>query len=307
VSLDTELNSILGAQASGAFKYLHADAVAAWRPELDAALSALVWRYTVAADRPSPGALLQNLEFHNNDYWHDKLRARTGVPLYWWRQKVALVVFTVGARYGWLRLRAHMLDNGWARRADWRRVAYQWCHRLHTALRAASILNFLAFLVRGTHVSLLERFVNARRVTALPRQPRQVNFDFMHQQLLWHGISEFSLFAVSLINVGRITGYGRRAWRYATSLATGSGSGGDVDSGIDGGDGGGGGGGGVVLQRGACPVCAADPITTPYVASCGHVYCYYCLRGSRIDQPSFACFTCGDVISSDRPLRASDV
>ena len=48
-----------------------------------------------------------------------------------------------------------------------------------------------------------------------------------------------------------------------------------------------------------CVVCAADPIAVPYAASCGHLYCYTCLAGSRLAEPSarFRCPRCDAAVT----------
>ena len=48
-----------------------------------------------------------------------------------------------------------------------------------------------------------------------------------------------------------------------------------------------------------CVVCAADPIAVPYAASCGHLYCYTCLAGSRLAEPSarFRCPRCDSAVT----------
>jgi hypothetical protein len=56
-----------------------------------------------------------------------------------------------------------------------------------------------------------------------------------------------------------------------------------------------------------CPVCQADPVTMPHVARpCSHVFCYYCLAGSRLGELRFRCPTCDEVVTSaERVQRPS--
>ena len=52
----------------------------------------------------------------------------------------------------------------------------------------------------------------------------------------------------------------------------------------------------------ACAMCHAENPTIPYVASCGHGYCYLCLRAAVTDDLGFRCVACGRaVVSSGRP------
>jgi len=46
-------------------------------------------------------------------------------------------------------------------------------------------------------------------------------------------------------------------------------------------------------------ICNTKPIYTPYVASCGHVFCYYCLAGSlKLEGNRFQCPRCAKQIRS---------
>ena len=51
-----------------------------------------------------------------------------------------------------------------------------------------------------------------------------------------------------------------------------------------------------------CAMCELKPIAIPYEASCGHVYCYVCLRMAISDNPKFRCSQCGQHVESSKPL-----
>ena len=51
-----------------------------------------------------------------------------------------------------------------------------------------------------------------------------------------------------------------------------------------------------------CTMCELKPIAIPYEASCGHVYCYVCLRMAISDNPKFRCSQCGQHVESSKPL-----
>ncbi|KAL3782109.1 hypothetical protein ACHAW5_007274 [Stephanodiscus triporus] len=51
-----------------------------------------------------------------------------------------------------------------------------------------------------------------------------------------------------------------------------------------------------------CSLCHVINPAIPYIASCGHCYCYICLRVAVTDNLSFRCVDCGQtIISSGRP------
>jgi len=49
-----------------------------------------------------------------------------------------------------------------------------------------------------------------------------------------------------------------------------------------------------------CSMCHAAPPTVPYIASCGHCYCYLCLRTAVTDNLRFSCVECEKLIVSSR-------
>lgn len=52
----------------------------------------------------------------------------------------------------------------------------------------------------------------------------------------------------------------------------------------------------------SCSLCHMDNPTVPYIASCGHCYCYMCLRMAVTDDIGFCCVDCGrSIASSGRP------
>ncbi len=54
-----------------------------------------------------------------------------------------------------------------------------------------------------------------------------------------------------------------------------------------------------------CSLCHAVNPAIPYIASCGHCYCYVCLRVAVMDNLSFRCVDCGRIISSSSRLKQS--
>ena len=50
-----------------------------------------------------------------------------------------------------------------------------------------------------------------------------------------------------------------------------------------------------------CSMCHVENPTIPYIASCGHCYCYLCLCTAVTDDLSFRCVDCGEwIVSSGR-------
>ena len=52
-----------------------------------------------------------------------------------------------------------------------------------------------------------------------------------------------------------------------------------------------------------CSMCNVDNPSIPYIASCGHCYCYICLRMAVTDDLSFRCLDCGQMIVSSSRVK----
>jgi hypothetical protein len=53
----------------------------------------------------------------------------------------------------------------------------------------------------------------------------------------------------------------------------------------------------------SCAICSLEPIVIPYKTSCGHVYCYTCLKSALVDNFHYRCMVCGEKVVSNEPLR----
>lgn len=52
----------------------------------------------------------------------------------------------------------------------------------------------------------------------------------------------------------------------------------------------------------SCAICSLKPIVIPYKTSCGHMYCYTCLRSALVDNSQYRCMVCGVKVASSKPL-----
>lgn len=50
-----------------------------------------------------------------------------------------------------------------------------------------------------------------------------------------------------------------------------------------------------------CAICNMRPIAIPYETSCGHFYCYTCLRLAASDEINLKCVICGEIINRSSP------
>eukprot|EP01116_Phalansterium_solitarium_P018863 TRINITY_DN5125_c0_g2_i1.p1 TRINITY_DN5125_c0_g2~~TRINITY_DN5125_c0_g2_i1.p1 ORF type:complete len:332 (+),score=85.64 TRINITY_DN5125_c0_g2_i1:112-1107(+) len=269
IRLDSEIGDLLGSQFMKIFAFFKTDFVEKFKPELTLCLDLLIYRFSIYASGTTFGNRLQNLRFS---------RGETGSISK--TQTVFYGLFTVGFKWMWTRL------NAWvSARDDWGdlRNSRMWATLsfLESAYKTASILNFFVFLVDGRFVSVVNRLLSMRLVYNTTSARRNVSFEWMNRQLVWHGFTEFMIFVMPLINLDKLKNFVRR--RLYTPAA---------DS---------------ALPATMCPVCQSDPAQTPHVSSCGHLFCYYCLRRSITDDSRFACPRCNLVVTSMRRAEAADL
>ncbi len=327
--LDSDLTQMLSYQLSRIGQFVSPQVWSAFKPELDALLQVLIFRFTILRDVPTPGNKLSNLRYANATAPAPTTilpplaasspvataatalataTAATGMAAakvlsdgLTARQKWLYALLWIGGRYGWTRLNQYMLHNGFGHfpAGDWHERLYRFCRAVETAYRALSIANFALFLWNGRYRSLLDRVLSMRLVYAHGKVVRQVTFDFMNQQLIWHGFSEFLLFILPLINFERIRALLRRMF-HSTPAGSAAAAGGAAA-----GAAGGSGGAAVAdLLNSSCPVCSLSPITVPYRAEpCGHLFCYYCLAGSRTADRNYRCARCDQTVTSQHPLQ----
>jgi peroxin-2 len=323
--LDDELTLLLREQFMRIFSLLHPGTIGRLQPELTVLLDFLIFRYSVWEGRPLPGMALMNLRFRNEgglatggnssipiDNSSDttsspRLAAvggHSGVegPGLSTTQRNLYCFGAVFLRYIWSRTGHAAATSHWgdAEPNNWRNIAWHVLRRTEATYRAASVLNFLAFLRSGRYRSILERILRTRLVYAQPSAPRAISYEYLNRQLVWAEVSEVLLFILPLVNAAAV----KRAVRSIlprlptfpfTPISQTIGSNGM--STIRGGDGSIGSSGGTI-----CGICGSVDILTPCKAEpCGHIFCYYCLRGHTAVDSRFQCPECLVKVEGMRP------
>ncbi|KAH9943387.1 peroxisomal biogenesis factor 2 [Epithele typhae] len=232
---------------------------------------------------------------------------------------------TIFVPYFHNRIRAHALSNAWpdAPSSDRRRRAWEFLTRLESIHALAAFTNFVVFLWNGRYGLLA--FAPAFDLCAAHFQ-REVSFEFMNRQMVWHAFTEFLLFLLPLIDTRAL----RRQLTTFTSHLTlssilpaplralaGSPAAEKSEQAAPRGK-------YWALSEDQCAICADNastnlnfsdpanaltslapcphyvpqfPIHNPYITSCGHVFCYYCLTDRMMraaDERS------GGVVAADR-------
>ncbi|KAF7662840.1 hypothetical protein LDENG_00224670 [Lucifuga dentata] len=274
LELDSALEQLVWTQFSQCFYNCRPGLLTPLEPELRALLQLLLWRFTLYSSSTTVGQSLLSLRYHNT---------YSSSPLYRplsHRQKLGLALLTAGPR--WLQERSHSLllclgmGSGGPVSEGFSGLLQHGLRRcltfISSIIQLANIVNFLVFLRKGRHPVLAERIVGARTVFSKPNMVRDITYQYMNREMLWHGFAEFLIFLLPLINTKKL-----KETLYST-LFGGKAEGEGVKEGQD------------VWKE--CGLCGEWP-TMPHIVGCQHVFCYYCIKSHTIADAYLTCPKCG--------------
>ncbi|KAF9268116.1 peroxisomal biogenesis factor 2 [Marasmius fiardii PR-910] len=272
-------------------------------PELTMGIQLALYRFSIWNSGASYGAKLQGLRYITPTRSNETL-APSGIP-----RRILMVhgALTILIPYLHSRIRTHGLSYAWsdAPSADRRRKTWALLGTLESMHSTASLLNFVAFLWNGHFRTMADRLLNMRLVPSRRLVQRDVSYEFMNRQMVWHTFTEFLLFLLPLINARKVQrGINKVASLLSALLGTSQSTRpsnhekrGKYWS----------------LPDDQCAICAERasfnlnptdpanvftnltesvlpstsheseseapryPLYIPYITSCGHLYCYHCI------------------------------
>lgn len=316
--LDEELLGLLREQVGNALKYFGGLGSALkdeWADEMLLVLRGILFKLTVWDHDATYGAALQNLRY--TDARHS---GPVPVPPST-AQKSLYGLVTVCGRYAWARLEGWLLqqDNGLDEPHPRVKRLKKLTSMAESAHAGAAFVSFLVFLLHGRHRTLLDRILRMRLAPPTSQVSREVSFEYLNRQLVWHAFTEFLLFVLPLIGINKWRRWLTRTWR-KTKKAVSSSADAEPDDKK---------GEYSFLPERTCAICYQDQntasteqeilaaaassgvvgsaqtdITNPYeTIPCGCVYCFVCLA-TRIegeDGEGWTCLRCGEVVKECRP------
>ncbi|XP_036073260.1 peroxisome biogenesis factor 2 isoform X2 [Oryzias melastigma] len=255
LELDAALEQLLWTRFSHCFQSCRPGLLTPVEPELRAFLYLLLWRFTLFSNSATVGQSLLSLRYH---------RAGSSSPRY--RplspgQKFSLALLAAGPR--WFQDRSHSL-----------------LPLLGLGSRGST---FESDDGNGRHPILPERITGAQAVFSKPNVTRDVTYQYMNRELLWHGFADFLIFLLPLLNTRKLktavssfvfgeetsdrkeTGERRELWK-------------------------------------ECGLCGEWP-TMPHTVGCQHVFCYYCIKSHSIADACLTCPKCGAEARQPEPLN----
>ncbi|KAK2014885.1 hypothetical protein LZ32DRAFT_602941 [Colletotrichum eremochloae] len=315
--LDDELLELLRGQVGDALKYFAGGHLKDdWSAEILLALRAMLFKLTVWDNDATYGAALQNLKYTDARKNASVLVA----PSKWQKSLYGLV--TVFGRYGWEKWENWLLDHddGYSDEPNPRLQRLSRITSRVTTLHAgAAFVSFLVFLLQGRYRTLLDRVLRMRLAPPTSQVSREVSFEYLNRQLVWHAFTEFLLFILPLVGINRWRRWISRTWRKTKEIIT---TKGDEDKTANGEFG--------FLPERTCAICYQDQnalasteteimaaaassgvigsaqtdITNPYeTIPCGCVYCFVCLatRLEREEGEGWTCLRCGELVKECKP------
>lgn len=260
VELDDELFSLFKSKLTEVFKHAGGSFYPTFEPEIKALLKAVLYGFTVYECGATVGQRLLGLEYFTNGMSLGRITRQ---------QSLALILLGVGLP--WFRERCLRLFLQVAP-PEQRNKVERGISLLETAVRAASIANFVLFLVRGRYCSLGNRIVGVVSGHTARPMLREVQFDFMNRELLWHGFAEFIGFLLPLINMYPAKNLISRKLLHRKLRPT------------------------KPCQRTLrdmteCGICGVSP-TQPHEIGCKHVFCYYCIASQVTADANYSCPLC---------------
>ncbi|KAH8605746.1 Pex2 Pex12 amino terminal region [Trypanosoma vivax] len=139
-----------------------------------------------------------------------------------------------------------------------------------------SFLHMLHFLATGQYRTIVERLLSLRLVHGSQKVYRFTNLSYLNQNVYFQAWSSF----LAVLNVSRYIPRLRRSLRSVIAR-----------------------GGDASLDGNLCCACHNTP-TIAQRSNCGHLYCYYCIKGRLADATkTFSCFHCGEQVHTSAPAN----
>ncbi|KAI0307272.1 Pex12 amino terminal region-domain-containing protein [Multifurca ochricompacta] len=200
--LDVELVNLLRDPLSKALGLINSTLKSRFEPELSLFIQLTLYRLSVWATGASYGAKLQDLKYIiplTDDRGICACEYSTPrLP-----RKVLLIhgALTIILPYIHTRLRGHALSKAWpdAPSSDRRRMAWELMIKLETAHAAFALASFIAFLWDGQYRTTVDRLLSMKLVPSRRLVRRNVSYEYMNRQMVWHAFTEFLIFLLPLL------------------------------------------------------------------------------------------------------------
>ncbi|XP_053571120.1 peroxisome biogenesis factor 2 [Bombina bombina] len=273
IELNKALEQLIWSQFNSCFQGFKPGLLTRFEPEIKAFLGLFLWRFTVYSKNATVGQAILNIQYKNDLAQTKKYRPLNK------QQKVWLALFTVGSK--WLEERSYDLFSNSPFGSSFQKTKY-FINTIAGLVKFSVLLNFFIFLQQGKFATLTERLLRIRSVFITPQDVRQIGFEYMNREILWHGFAEFLIFLLPLINTQKLKSK-IFSWCKPVSVLN------FKDPSL-------------AAHCRECCLCGQWP-TMPHTIGCPHVFCYYCIKSNYIADMYFTCPKCSSQVQSLQPLE----
>ncbi|XP_053106211.1 peroxisome biogenesis factor 2 isoform X2 [Hemicordylus capensis] len=271
LELNKALEQLVWTQFTRCFHGFKPGLLARFEPELKAFLWLFLWRFTIYSKNATVGQAILNIQYTNDLSQVQKYQALSK------HQKLWYLICTVGGK--WLEERCYDLFSSHPLESF--RKTKHFINLVVGLLKLCELLNFLIFLQKGKFATITERILGIRSVFCQPQTIRQIGFEYMNRELLWHGFAEFLVFLLPLINMQKLK-LKVSSWSLPTAGYSNNAN--------------------TVATFKECSLCGEWP-TMPHTIGCSHVFCYYCIKSNYLFDMYFSCPRCGTEVQDLQPLK----
>lgn len=251
-----------------------------YQEELHLALDLVLFRYSTYRLGASVGDRLHNLVVR------DELTARAYgkehvshlVPLFCPSRHLLILygILDLLVPYILKKLQRRAFEENWAadEESSWRSRFAKSLHYILIAWSTMSLLNTIHFLTTGQYRTLVERLLGLHMVNGSQQVMRLTNLMYLNQIITSQAFQ-------SLIEVFQLGNFIKKITRTAYAFGTHH----------------------EAAPENRCCACYELP-TISQRSSCGHLYCYYCIRSRLLQyeaEGSFPCLRCGKRVVSCEP------
>lgn len=199
--LDAELTSMLLEPVKAALRNIRITLPTTMEPELLLALRLALYKFSIWDRGATYGAMLQNLRYRNEWAHSGGLQSTSKDARLWRIQLILYPTLTILLPYLHTKIERQMSSMSFSDLPsnDIRRTLSLGLDRAQRVYSALTLANFLAFLSDGRYRTLTDRMLGMRLTYAQRTMNRNVSFEFLNRQLVWHAFTEFLLFLLPLI------------------------------------------------------------------------------------------------------------
>ncbi|CCF54052.1 hypothetical protein NDA11_002626 [Ustilago hordei] len=204
--LDRELAELLLDPVKKALGTIRSTLPSDLEPELLLLLKLALFKFSIVDRGASYGSMLQNLKYRNEWAHRGALQSTARDQPLSQLQLTLYPLLTIIAPYAGSKWKDHMTSLSYSDMPnnDPRRLLWKLTHASQRLWSALVLANFALFLAGGKFRSVADRVLGMRLTYAHRTMNRNVSFEFLNRQLVWHAFTEFLLFLLPLVRPKRL-------------------------------------------------------------------------------------------------------